>query len=96
MSNVCSLRPATSKEGPLGNIDPGRSVGFVCGPEIMMRYAADALVGLGVAPADIRVSLDRCAELGGTVESEPFDLPAGPTLAFARDPEGNPLVLVQQ
>jgi len=27
--------------------------------------------------------------------SEPFDVPGGPTIAFAADPEGNPLTLVQ-
>ena len=33
---------------------------------------------------------------GQIEESEPFDIPDGPTLAFVADPEGNPLVLVQQ
>jgi predicted enzyme related to lactoylglutathione lyase len=28
--------------------------------------------------------------------TEPFDTPNGPTLAAINDPEGNPLVLVQQ
>ena len=28
--------------------------------------------------------------------TEPFDVPGGPTLASILDPEGNPLVLVQQ
>ena len=35
-------------------------------------------------------------EHGGTVLSEPFDVPGGPTLAAITDPEGNPLMLVQQ
>jgi predicted enzyme related to lactoylglutathione lyase len=35
-------------------------------------------------------------ELGGAVLSEPFDVPGGPTIAPVTDPEGNPLVLVQQ
>ena len=33
---------------------------------------------------------------GGTVISEPFDIPGGPTLAPITDPEGNPVMLVQQ
>jgi hypothetical protein len=28
--------------------------------------------------------------------AEPFQMPNGPTLATVQDPEGNPLVLVQQ
>jgi predicted enzyme related to lactoylglutathione lyase len=39
---------------------------------------------------------DRVVQLGGKATSEPFDLPAGPTLAFIEDPEGNPVTLVQQ
>jgi predicted enzyme related to lactoylglutathione lyase len=35
-------------------------------------------------------------ELGGTVISQPFDVPGGPTIAAIEDPERNPLVLVQQ
>jgi predicted enzyme related to lactoylglutathione lyase len=35
-------------------------------------------------------------QLGGQLVMEPFDVPDGPTLAAVDDPEGNPLVLVQQ
>lgn len=45
---------------------------------------------------DLRESLARAAELGGTVVREPFDVPGGPTIAGIEDPEGNPVVLVQQ
>jgi predicted enzyme related to lactoylglutathione lyase len=31
-----------------------------------------------------------------SIVAEPFDIPDGPTLAAIDDPEGNPLVLVQQ
>jgi predicted enzyme related to lactoylglutathione lyase len=41
-------------------------------------------------------SLARAADLGGTVLREPFDGPGGPTIAGIADPEGNPVVLVQQ
>jgi predicted enzyme related to lactoylglutathione lyase len=34
--------------------------------------------------------------LGGRIVAEPFDIPDGPTLALVDDPEGIPLVLVQQ
>jgi len=40
--------------------------------------------------------LARVPALGGTVVSSPFDVPGGPTIASIEDPEGNPLVLVQQ
>jgi predicted enzyme related to lactoylglutathione lyase len=45
---------------------------------------------------DLRASLVRAQELGGAVVTEPFDVPNGPTMAAINDPEGNPLVLVQQ
>jgi predicted enzyme related to lactoylglutathione lyase len=45
---------------------------------------------------DLRESMDRAKELGGAVLREPFDVPGGPTIAGIADPEGNPVVLVQQ
>ncbi|MGZ8734869.1 MAG: iron-sulfur cluster-binding protein, partial [Acidimicrobiia bacterium] len=39
--------------------DPARTTALVCGPEIMMRFSALALVGRGVAPERIKVSLER-------------------------------------
>jgi predicted enzyme related to lactoylglutathione lyase len=44
----------------------------------------------------LRASLARAVELGAALVTEPFDVPGGPTLAAVDDPEGNPLVLVQQ
>lgn len=32
---------------------------FICGPEIMMRFSAQALVGAGVSPARIHLSMER-------------------------------------
>jgi predicted enzyme related to lactoylglutathione lyase len=45
---------------------------------------------------DLRESMDRAKTLGGAVLREPFDVPNGPTIAGIADPEGNPVVLVQQ
>jgi len=39
--------------------DAENSTAFVCGPEIMMRFAAGALEAAGVAPERIHVSLER-------------------------------------
>jgi predicted enzyme related to lactoylglutathione lyase len=49
---------------------------------VQVRHLDDALV--------------EVAGLGGTVVSQPFHVPGGPTIASIEDPEGNPLVLVQQ
>jgi anaerobic sulfite reductase subunit B len=38
---------------------PDRTVALVCGPEVMMRVAARALVGRGIPAARVRVSLER-------------------------------------
>lgn len=40
-------------------LDPARTVGLVCGPEVMMRLAARALVDRGVPTSAVRVSLER-------------------------------------
>lgn len=50
-------------------ISPTRTVAFVCGPEVMMRFAARDLTELGVPAQAVRVSLERnmrcgCAECG--------------------------------
>ncbi len=39
--------------------DPGRALALVCGPEVMMRFAATALLARGLTPTQIRVSLER-------------------------------------
>ncbi len=57
-----------SWSGPVGVVttllaglpcDPARTVALTCGPEIMMRFTARALVDRGVDPGRIRVSLER-------------------------------------
>jgi NAD(P)H-flavin reductase len=44
--------------------DPRSTVAIVCGPEIMMRYAAGALIERGVRPNRVRVSLERNMRCG--------------------------------
>jgi NAD(P)H-flavin reductase len=45
-------------------LDPGQTIAFVCGPEPMMRFSANVLLGKGIAAADIRVSLERNMKCG--------------------------------
>lgn len=51
---------------PLGTlvVDPGRTAAFVCGPEPMMRFCAQALLRKGVPPTDIRISMERNMQCG--------------------------------
>jgi anaerobic sulfite reductase subunit B len=44
--------------------DPAAATAFVCGPEIMMRTSAQALLERGVAPERIFVSLERNMQCG--------------------------------
>lgn len=44
--------------------DPERAIALVCGPEVMMRFTARALVDLGVDASRIRVSLERNMQCG--------------------------------
>ena len=45
-------------------IDPAATIALVCGPEAMMRPVARALCDRGVAPRNIRVSLERHMRCG--------------------------------
>jgi len=44
--------------------DPAETVAMVCGPEIMMRFAAQALADAGVPQDDIHLSLERNMKCG--------------------------------
>lgn len=45
-------------------VDPARTTAFVCGPEVMMRFCAQTLIGKGVPAGAIRVSLERNMKCG--------------------------------
>lgn len=45
-------------------LDPARTVALLCGPEVMMRFAAADLVDLGLDAGRIRVSLERNMQCG--------------------------------
>ena len=81
--------------GPIMQVEAGVG-GPEPGPAGHIRQSERSGVNLYVQVGDLRASLDRAAELGATVVSEPFDVPGGPTIAAIADPEGNPVVLVQQ
>jgi NAD(P)H-flavin reductase len=66
-------RAGTGWRGPVGVVTtlltrarfaPDRAVGFVCGPEVMMRFAARDLGYLGVPADHVRVSLERNMQCG--------------------------------
>ena len=82
-------------DGPIMPIPAGLG-GPEPGPAGHIRAGDRSGVSLYVQVRDLRASLARAVELGGRVVAEPFDIPGGPTLAAVDDPEGIPLVLVQQ
>ncbi len=49
---------------PKEGLDSGSVLALLCGPEIMLRLTADTLVGRGLAPERIRVSLERNMKCG--------------------------------
>lgn len=85
----------TIGDGPVMRIPPGVG-GPEPGPGGHIRASERGGVTLFIQVRDLAASLARAAALGGTVVREPFDVPDGPTLAAIDDPEGNPVVLVQQ
>jgi NAD(P)H-flavin reductase len=44
--------------------DAGSAVALVCGPEVMMRFSAEALLERGVPAGHIHVSLERAMTCG--------------------------------
>lgn len=44
---------------PRAPFDPANTVAFVCGPEVMMRFVAAALVDRGVDADAVRISMER-------------------------------------
>ena len=48
-------------------MDPARVSALVCGPEVMMRFAARGLVGKGVPAAAVQVSLERNMRCGAAL-----------------------------
>jgi uncharacterized protein len=82
-------------EGPIMQIPAGLG-GPEPGPGGHIRQGDRPGVTLYVQVRNLDAALARAVALGGRLVAEPFDIPDGPTLAAVDDPEGNPLVLVQQ
>lgn len=90
--------PDDDWHGPVGvvtrlipdlGLDPKATTAMTCGPEIMMRFAADDLVALGIDPSRVFVSLERnmkCAVgFCGHCQFGPFFIcKEGPVLAYDR------------
>jgi len=85
----------TIGDGPIMEIPAGIG-GPEPGPGGHIRAAGPGGVTLYVQVRDLAESLARTAALGGTVVVERIQVPDGATLAAIQDPEGNPLMLVQQ
>jgi NAD(P)H-flavin reductase len=49
---------------PGAGVDPASALALVCGPEVMIRHVARALVELGIAPGRVRVSMERNMKCG--------------------------------
>jgi NAD(P)H-flavin reductase len=70
-------------------IDPDEAAALICGPEVMMRFAAQGLVDLGFDPDGIWLSLERNMQCGaglcGHCQLGPFLVCRdGPVLSFSR------------
>jgi len=74
---------------PRAGFDPRSTLALVCGPEIMIRFTAAALLKRGVRPDRVRVSLERNMRCGvglcGHCQyRELFVCTDGPVLPYAR------------
>lgn len=74
---------------PRIHFDAANTVAFVCGPEIMMRFAADALLARGIAAERVYLSTERnmrCAlgHCGHCQFGPDFVCKDGPVFAYSR------------
>lgn len=74
---------------PRADFDPAETTALVCGPEIMMRFGAHALVEVGVPEEAIHLSMERHMKCGlghcGRCQYGPFLLCRdGPVISFDR------------
>jgi uncharacterized protein len=81
--------------GPLMAVPAGLG-GPEPGPAGHIRQGDHPGVSLYVQVRNLDESLAVVVEQGGRIVAPPFDVPDGPTVAVVDDPEGLPLVLVQQ
>jgi NAD(P)H-flavin reductase len=49
---------------PRLQLQPGRTIAMVCGPEVMMRFVARALIERGLLPKDVFLSMERNMKCG--------------------------------
>ena len=49
------------------NVDPAQAAALVCGPEVMMRFAATGLVDAGIAASSVWLSMERNMQCGAGV-----------------------------
>ncbi len=71
------------------NTDPANQIAFVCGPEVMMRFAAEAVIDRGTPAENVLVSLERnmhCAigHCGRCQLGPMFICKDGPVLPWSR------------
>jgi NAD(P)H-flavin reductase len=74
---------------PRADFDPADTTALVCGPEIMMRFAANSLVDAGVAEDAIHLSMERHMKCGlghcGRCQYGPYLICRdGPVMSFGR------------
>jgi predicted enzyme related to lactoylglutathione lyase len=79
---------------PIAFIGPGEGGPEGVGGAIVPSDAPG--VSIYVQVEDLAESLRRAEELGGSAVMQAVDVPGAPTIAQARDPEGNLIGLVQQ
>jgi predicted enzyme related to lactoylglutathione lyase len=83
-------------EGPVALVDAGIGApepAFFTG-HILPGEASRMVLDIQVL--DLRASMVKAEQLGGSIIAQPFDVPGGPTIARIADPEGNHIGLVQQ
>lgn len=85
----------TIGDGPFMSIDAGIG-GPEPGPAGHIHAGSTSRISLYVQVVDLQAAIEKAIELGGSALIAPFDVPNGPRLAGIVDPEGNPLMLVQQ
>jgi NAD(P)H-flavin reductase len=78
--------------------DPGITTAYICGPEVMMRFAAESITNCGVDAAEIQLSLERNMHCGvghcGHCQLGPIMVcKTGPVITW---PDAEPLMRIRE
>ena len=83
-------------EGPISLVGAGIGAPEPSGFTGHILPGDTSRVLLYIQVLDLRASMSKAEQLGGSIVAQPLDVPGGSTISKIADPEGNHIGLIQQ